>query len=222
MISKLSTAVEKRITNDWASCFPDVCVYEPMHLLRRVGPLLIGVALERDSGNDCYLPTFHVHNLANGFGHITLTLAHPLRTNRTHAPETIPVRWHEERYREAASRLSSQIPLPLSGDVTLKQVLGAYENYIDEGRYEDLLFEDMALICSWAGEEAEAELIVAEARLAIERWPVAVRQDLGNLDDWEYGLLQRVRDTDSVRTTMQSEIVALQLGRIPARDLLLF
>jgi hypothetical protein len=51
---KLTRAVEKRITEDWAREFTGMGVYKRRWLMRRVGPLLIGVSLDRDSHGDLY------------------------------------------------------------------------------------------------------------------------------------------------------------------------
>ena len=94
-MKKLTPAVKRKITLDWHDCFPEMGIYKPLHLLRRVGPLLIGILLERDRTADRYLPTFYVHNLAKHFPVITLTLASPLRTEKTFAPDKIKVSEHE-------------------------------------------------------------------------------------------------------------------------------
>lgn len=60
----LTAAAKKKITLDWSRLFPELGTYRPLHLLRRVGPLLQGIALERTSGNDLYRPMAHIHCLA--------------------------------------------------------------------------------------------------------------------------------------------------------------
>jgi hypothetical protein len=219
----LTTELKTRITADWSSCFPGLGVYEPMHLLRRVGPLLIGISLERDSGNDSYRPTFHVHNLAKALGHITLTLYQPLLTERTRAPDTIFARWHTEMFWEAAKRLESQAPLPLSGNVLLEEVIEAYRSRLksDGCQFDNCLFEDMALISTCLERTDTALLIVNEARLAMSAWPDYALAKIGNPDDWKDAMMLQVADPEGVRTTVHRQIELLGVQNLPTSDLLL-
>lgn len=88
---KLTPAIKKRITNDWHRLFPALGVYKPMHLLNRVGPLLIGILLEVKSGNHNYIPTFHVHNLTRPFPVVALGLATTLNREYVHQELEIDV-----------------------------------------------------------------------------------------------------------------------------------
>lgn len=64
---KLTQYLQDKITEDWARLLPGLGIYKPMRLLRRVGPMLTGICLDRDSGNEAYRPTFHVQE-AGGHG----------------------------------------------------------------------------------------------------------------------------------------------------------
>src|SRR5687767_11517160 len=116
---KLSTSIKRQITEDWVKCFPALGIYKPMWLLRRTGPLLQGICLNRDSANDAYRPTFHVHNLAKNLPFVSLTLSAPLRTVKTGTPETIRAAFHKERFVDASDRLRRQTQVPLAGPVHL-------------------------------------------------------------------------------------------------------
>jgi len=50
----LTKSAEKQITEDWQREILSLGVYEPRWLLRRVGPLLVGICLDRDSGGTSY------------------------------------------------------------------------------------------------------------------------------------------------------------------------
>jgi hypothetical protein len=58
----MESKVANKITKDWQRELPKLGINRPMSLLRRVGPLLVGVSLEREFGSR-YTPTFHVHFL---------------------------------------------------------------------------------------------------------------------------------------------------------------
>lgn len=53
----------RRVTKDWAVAFPGFAVWRPLHLLRRIGPAVQGICLDRSTSGDGYLPTAHVHAL---------------------------------------------------------------------------------------------------------------------------------------------------------------
>src|SRR5262245_51892547 len=123
-MKELTDGAKKQITCDWSAIFPSLGVYEPLNLLRRVGPLLIGIVLERDSSNCSYRPAFHVHNLGVESDSVSLILWSPLRTPKG-AAETIDVKDHANRFKDAAQRLSNQAPLPFAGDLTIGQLIEA-------------------------------------------------------------------------------------------------
>lgn len=221
-MSILTRSAKARITADWSRCFPELGVYRPMHLLRRVGPVLIGIVLDRDSSNTSYRPTFHVHNLTRESTEVTLTLWQPLMTTRTSAPDTIDVRVHAAKHREAAQRLAQQAPLPLAGDVSLVSILDAYRRYLSgQGvlGWDPSLYEEMVLVCSWAGRDDLSRAIVEEAHFAIQGWPQHVRDRIGDLNEWVAQLLERVGNTERVHETVASQIKRLGVERMPVGNL---
>jgi len=188
-----------------------------MCLVRRFGPLLEGVALERDSTNESYRPTFFVHNL----GDLTLTLAQPLLDPRGRAPETIAVSLHERKYKDAAARLASQSPLPLEGPVRLDDVLAAYRARLQSPatHFEPSLYEDMALLAAWNGRSSDAKRILDEGYAAFCSWPAAVQSQLGGADLWAHSLRARLADPDGLRHTADAEAKLLEVSSIPTREL---
>jgi hypothetical protein len=128
---KFTPKIEKSITNDWHHEFPTLSVYKPRHLLRRVGPLLIGVCLERDSGAEKYKPCFHVHFLGKEFPVVSLTLCSQLKAD-SGGPDYVEVRFHEQKFIDAARRLKAQSPLPLDdSDVGLGAIVDAYRLHME-------------------------------------------------------------------------------------------
>jgi len=168
---KLTPAIEKKITQDWAREFPGMGIYKKRWLMRRVGPLLIGICLDRDSHGDQYKPCFHVFFLGCEWDgdEPALTLWSPLRTRRTGASDAVKVRWHEERYRDAVERIEEQALLPLEGDVTLDQVLQAYQEYHRRMPWGKptlaanvMLMCDVIMLLAWCGRRTEAEQALEE------------------------------------------------------------
>jgi len=218
---KLTRSVNRRITNDWRREVPSLGVYRPRHLLRRVGPLLVGICLDRDSGGADYLPHFHVHCLAAIFPVVSLTLATSLRTERTDAADWVKVRWHDERYREAAARMVRQSLLPLEGDLRLAQVLDAYRRYMTTplGRWQSaLLYRDMVLLSTWVGDPAQARRLLDEA-LRVVTDEVCYRP-LDGRAAFEQYCRERIARPELVHQTVESQIVALKVDRLPVSNLL--
>src|SRR5262245_41089022 len=122
---KLSATEKQRIISDWVRRFPSMVVYEPMSIGRRVGPMLHGISLGLSSDNASYSPALHIHNLCRPLGFVTLGMRQLLLTQRTGTKDSIAIRFHEKHVEEAAQRLASSSLLPVDGDMSMKQVLGA-------------------------------------------------------------------------------------------------
>lgn len=221
-MKSLTAAAKLRITEDWLQLFPGLGRYRPLHLLRRVGPLLEGIALERDSGNDVYRPTFHVHGLVSDWPDVTLTLMQRLRSDRTGGPDFIQVAHHDARYAEAAERLRRQAPLRLDGELALGEVVDAYRAFhARPGVHYDahLLFADMALICGWAGQRDRARALIAEGAQAMEQWPEGARHQVGGVEAWRRRLEEAVADPARLRAAADEHASALHAEALPRAEL---
>ena len=111
------------VTEDWRKEFPSLSVYKPMHLLNRIGPLLVGIYLKKYSFNESYLPIFHVHNLLRDFPSISLQLYNSF--NRS-----IRYPLHKVEYLEYIKKFKEKILIPLEGDVTLKRIFKGFCDYM--------------------------------------------------------------------------------------------
>lgn len=114
MQNKKLPQVQNQITKDWNVELPKLGIHRPRHLLRRVGPLMVGVCLDRDSSGDRYIPTFHVHFLGNEKSSLSLILETRVRPQSGGAYEEIRVSSHNESYKDSVRRLVEQAPLSLS------------------------------------------------------------------------------------------------------------
>jgi hypothetical protein len=208
----------RRIVNDWHRELPGFSVYKPRHLLRRIGPLLMGVLLERDSGGQSYQPVFHVHCLAVEAPVIFLTMFSELRTERTKAPESIQCRFHDQLYLNAVERFKRQTPLPLLGTLSVDQVVTAYEAEIRNPERRgtvEVCYVEMMAVLVWCGQGERA-------REVLERWRRSNRGIFG----WtkqdcskEYAQCEEwMRDPAIIRRTVESEIKKFKLERVAATD----
>jgi len=220
MLKTLTPAVEKQITEDWQREIPTLGVYEPRWLMRRAGPLLVGICLDRDSGGDRYKPTFHVHCLGREFPCVSLTLDTQLRSERSGGPDFIEVRWHEQKYRKAAARMVRQSLLPLEGDLRLGQVIDAYRRHMVTPlakRQPVLLYRDMILLLAWAGDPAGATDLLAECLPLAD---TAGFQHVGGRTVFEAETRRLIAQPSLINETVAAQIVALGVGQLPVSELL--
>lgn len=216
------TQASRRVTADWHSQFPELGVYKPRRLLRRVGPLLEGIILERDSSNSCYHPMFHVHCLARPWSSVTLTLSQHLRNLRNGAPDWVTVRSHDAQFLEATARLRGQAPLALSGDLLLGDVVGAYERYLSAPlgmACADRLFEEMALICAWAGQGTRATSLVTEGAKVLRQWRAEFQARIGGVTAWVERVSTSAADQARLRQVVEEQAEALGCRTLPVARL---
>lgn len=218
---KLTPSLNARVSGDWAALFPSFGVYRPRHLLRRIGPILQGIALERDGSNECYLPTLHVHSLLRSCPFVTLTLAQVLLTARTRAPESIPARAHEARFRDAAARLRLQSELPLDGPLSFSALERVYLSYLARPgpHYDAEVREELALLYAWAGRPQEASALVRDGAEAIAVWPYGLPSHIGGADRWRAKLLEKLTVAEKLGDVAEANVVALGAGQLPSATL---
>lgn len=223
----LTKSKEKRITEDWQAEFPSLGIYRPRHLLRRVGPMLMGICLDRDSGGEIYKPIFHVHCLSKAFPVVSLTLGRQLRSDRSGGPDFVQVRFHEEKYKEAAARMVRQSLLPLEGDLRLEQVMDAYRHYLSTpmGKLQAaILYRDVIILSAWAGDRASASKLLAEC-LRLERQTDLVSDDaafrhVGGRAGMEAECQECIANPALIQQTVDSQIAALGVENLPTANLI--
>ena len=217
----LNAAVEKQITREWQAELPSLGIYKPRHLLRRVGPLLVGICLDRDSSANKYMPTFHVHCLCAAFPGVSLMLATQLRTERTEGPDYIEVRLHEDKYNEAAARMARQSLLPMTGDLTLAQVLDAYRKHMTTpmGRLTVMhLYRDMILLSAWVGDQQGVSKLLEEALRSTA--DDANFRHVGGRTGFETECRKAIANPGSIEQVVQDQVTALKLAELPQSNLL--
>ncbi len=216
----LTSKVKKQITNDWAMRFPSFAIYRPLHLLRRIGPILSGIRLERDSSNRTYLPMLHVHSLCRRFPVVSLTANHPLLTTRTRAPDHIEVRDHTSRFQETANRLEHQAAMPLYGNVSLDSIIHFYQSYIrNENVKVANVYEDQISYAVWVNQISKASELIESAVTAIRAWPPERRGQV-DIDHLRRSWVSLLQQRETLISTYEKESEHLRVGHLPASNLL--
>jgi len=218
----LTPAIKKQITRDWQKHFPAFAIYKPMWLLRRVGPVVIGIILERDSSNDIYKPTFHIHNLAIPFPTISLTLSNQLKS-KSGGQDFITVRSHDETHLKAIERFREACFLPCEGPVSYKQVLKAYEEKKSRNRHEklyDMEIADMALISAWANRPRKARKYLKRALRMMGDSVPWIDQDYGSVSAWRKHMETIIQKPEAMQRCVEEQIIEHRLQNIPVSDFL--
>ena len=225
---KLTPPIEKKITQDWAREFPGMGIYKKRWLMRRAGPLLIGICLDRDSHGDLYKPVFHVFFLARNWNgkNPALTLYTELRTVRTNAPDDVEVRWHEKKYLDAVERMKRQSLLPLEGPVVLDQVLQAYREHhrrmplgCASLTANVVLMSDVIMLLAWCGRREEAEQALEEV-LATVTDESEYRHPYGSRQAFETAMREAIEHPETLREQVERQITRLGVEQLPVSELL--
>jgi hypothetical protein len=187
-----------------------------MHLLNRLGPILVGIALEVGSGSSYYKPSFHVHNLCRQFPAVSLTLIADLGKGY------IEPSWHEKKHRELAPIMMEKARIPFSGDISIENVMKAYEDYFKNpyvGQWVE--FEDYALICGWSGDASKIDRALEVVKSTLKTWPEErYFKRFGGFDNWFASLEKRVRDKDKLHEIVETQIKEFKVDKLPVRTLL--
>lgn len=220
-MKKLDVTSKRRITDDWASLFPEMARYQPMWLARRVGPLVQGICLERDSSNKSYLPTVHVHNLCKPSDTLRLTLGQAIGKKGGRFP--IDVMVHEQHYCRAAAELKAVSLLPTAGDWMLSAVLAAYDRYAEVNAvgslYKGHLFEDAIFLAAWCDVGEHATVLVDEYAREMQTWPQEISAKYGGVEQWKTHIGDAIRHPQALRETAERQIEQLGLTRLPVSQL---
>jgi hypothetical protein len=213
--SSFTAALKKQLTADWQRKFPGLSVYEPLRLMRRVGPLLIGILLERSRAGDSYRPFFHIHNLARAFP--VVSKSQPVETTTPY----IRVATHAEHLDAASERLGRAAYLPTSGPVSLDQIEEGFRQYLNASldKFQPDAFEDLALIAGCAGDAARARRLISQATTVMQSWPADLLTSLGGLTGWASRLDAAVCDPDALHAIVASEVEKHGLGAVPVEPI---
>ena len=217
---QLTAAIKREITNDWAKAFPTLGVFSPMRLLKRHGPLLVGVNLERTRSNDVYLPSFHVHNLLVPCPSILLSLIYPVPDQRKPAlARQIKVLRHADDYLSAAAFLKQTITALESPVLHWPQIVELHCDFIRQKRdyavakFCASLFQDVILLAHWCGHLDYARQCQQEAAQLMQKWNPPI--DISAWQTTIQGLLSR----DTMEKTLVTELDRHKLRHLPVCEL---
>ncbi|MFF8608785.1 hypothetical protein ACF06X_22900 [Streptomyces sp. NPDC015346] len=218
-MTKSSAVTSRRATADWATALPGFDVWRPLHLLRRIGPVMQGVCLDRSTSGDGYTPTAHVHALTREFPAISLML--PQRLVRSSGqPETILFSRHEDEFQAAVDRLKQQSQLSLGAPPSVEAIVRQYHSASLEAKSAGLPptvleMEDSVLIAAAVGRVDLVEEGLQLARELAGIWPKArLPFDWEGSEAWIESLAAKAADRDSLTAVIDGQISHHKLGKI--------
>ncbi|MEV7395187.1 hypothetical protein [Streptomyces sp. NPDC091215] len=212
-------ATAKQVTADWARVFDGFDIWRPLRLLRRVGPLVQGITLDRSTSGDAYFPTAHIHALTRPFPVVTLALGQRL-SSRSGMPEAIRFTDHAAEYLDATRRLDGQARLsldvpPTVGDVVTELHAFAVTQYRMGWPPAVREIEDSILISSASGDRDLAEQGLQLARDLVKEWPKhRLPLDWGGEKTWITSLSENADNAEDLRAIVESQIKAHKLAKI--------
>ncbi|MFM7315506.1 MAG: hypothetical protein ACKO5E_01035 [bacterium] len=210
------TQAQNAITKDWKAEFPELAIQGPRHLLKRVGPLLLGIDLARYSPTE-YEPGFHVHFLGNSKDGFCLTMRTSVLPPPGFFGGGVAVSDHKAVYKDCAKRLREEAPLRLEGPLTVAEVVAAYQKYSTSPMGEQqlaYLYQDAIKLLACYDFADKARGLLQEI---LERTEGR---------DYKFGhhggreaYIERMRDAiahpETIRETIEQQIVQHKVGRLP-------
>jgi hypothetical protein len=218
-MTKLDAGAARRITRDWASAFPEFDAWRPLRLLRRIGPVVQGVTLDKSTSGEDYFPTAHVHALTQDFPTVSLTLSYRL-LRLSGQPERISVADHGALFQEAAEKLREQSPLALSNPPSIDDIVGAYHMYAEAHQRSStplvaLELEDSVLLAAAAGRPDLVDISLRVATGIARRWSQAP-MGTDSITGWLNDLKCRAGDSAALAELIQRQIDLHKLDKIRA------
>ncbi|WP_329456284.1 hypothetical protein [Streptomyces sp. NBC_01497] len=218
-MSKVDAATVKRATKDWSALYPGFDVWRPLRLLRRIGPVLQGVTLDRSTSGDAYFPTVHIHALTREFPVVSLTLGQRLVTS-SGVQEAVTFSRHGEDYSDAARRLTEQSRLSLDLPPTIEDVVGELRTFAGSQQAQGgppavNEVEDSVLIPAASGSVDIAVEGIQFARELLGKWPksrLPIKWTSG--DEWLEGLSAKAENVDLLHAVVDGQIAFHKLAKM--------
>lgn len=217
MAEKITPAMKKKITNDWKELYPSMEIYKPMWLMNILGPLAVGVLLHIKSDKDRYIPTLHVHNLAEGDKSISLEIE---ITDNNKYISTISV---EEKYISIAESLKGKEVIPTEGDVELKYIISKLKEKVIESYEFDKpqILTIMAFLSGWCGKEDILKEVFEFIEIQLNTLESIQIEKAGGKEKWLSDLKEKVKNSEKLRETVNQQIIELKLDKLPVRNIIL-
>lgn len=215
-----NTKEKKKVTNDWASQFPTLQVWKPTHLLKRHGPLIIGICLDRGLSKDSYAPKAHFHTLCIPFPVISLGLVGELEQRGV--PLRITLKQHDQEYQGVARELRSKYAFLDKEQMEFNDFVAATANYLSgqHGRtgtipFQHAPFEGIISTAAYMGQTVYAQSALDDFAQRISRWPDRGLNIIGSAENWRAKMQMLIDASAELEEIVNDQIKEHNLGGIP-------
>ncbi|MEU9087160.1 hypothetical protein [Streptomyces sp. NPDC048357] len=218
-MSRADAATARRVTADWARRFDGFDVWGPLRLMRRIGPVVQGITLDRTTTGDGYFPTAHVHNLARESPVITLSLGQRL-VGSSGMQERVRFSRHCDDFIDAAERLALQSDLLLSAPPAVAEIVKKYIYFAVSQQKKGYppavdAVEDGILIPAATGDRALVEDGLRIARELAGVWPKSrLPLDWSGSDAWISDLEERAAHVNQLTAVIERQVVFHKLTKV--------
>ncbi|HMT09186.1 MAG TPA: hypothetical protein PKA82_14375 [Pyrinomonadaceae bacterium] len=218
-LEKLTPKLKRQYTKDWQNAFPVFGVYRPMWLLKRNGPVVVGICLERTSSNDVYRPRIHFHNLLRKSDIITLSMSFRLFERVGFGGLAITTRNHENIFDTSVEKVKQQSRIPLNKNLTVVELVDAinlFQNTL-EGSFEGPTYYWLDIICllTWCGHLTEVEQLLNKYETLSKSMEPQMFVHFGTRDKFIESLYSIPNIRDTMPQTLEQEISKFRIDKIP-------
>lgn len=210
---------KRKVTADWSELFPAMQVWKPARLVKRHGPLLIGICLDGDRSNQNYTPKAHFHVLCVKFPTVALGLVGELEQRGI--PKRIPVTGHEMEYKAAAEELRVRYPFLEKQRLDFNDFVLATSDYLSgkHGRigqvpFQHGPFEGIITVAACMGHTEYAQKALNDFSKRISTWPERGLNIIGSADGWRAKMQEVIDASDELKQIVNSQIAEHKLEKI--------
>jgi len=127
--------IKRKIDGEWQQALPQLSMYSKNKFYKIVGPFIMGLELLHLPGGEEYRPYFVVYSFCGNRMDTDLNacLAAPIILkefeNKKGFQFNIPYNKHTDYFNEVLESIKQQIPLPLDGDILLRELFSVIDEY---------------------------------------------------------------------------------------------
>jgi hypothetical protein len=209
---KYDAKLKKIITKEWGNEFPTLTILKPTRLIRRNGPILVGICLDRESNPEVYKPIVHIHNLCYIDSDISISLAGYVLSDKG-LPTVVKLKYHSETFLHFVQKIKLDYPFTDKSEMSFNDIVVATQKYVT-GRtapYQHKPYNDLITIAAYLGKKEYALESLENFSAIISEWPDRAFNIIGSVDKWRNSLLELIDNTDKLRETVDQEIVKHKL-----------
>jgi len=218
---KFDAKMKRSITRDWKEQFPTFIVWKPDRLIKRYGPVLVGICFEPSGSNDDYTPIVHMHNLSIPFPTISLALAGRVLDDKG-VIKRIDITDHEKKYMQFVDQIQLEYPYIDKDKIDFNDLVLATHKYLS-GRYilhQTSPYNMIITTAVYLGQMEYAMEALNQFKEIISKWPDRAFNIIGSVDKWREGMLEMINKPDEICANVEEEIIKHKLTGIEDQSLL--